>query len=254
MQIRVIPFGTLRVDSHTMFSGLSGARLRSYYTPDGNGMLKIAMNALLVEASDRLVLIDPGCADFFPAKLANEYGLELRGPLDHVLDETGYCNEDITDVVFTHLHFDHGSGAFRRVRGTIEKRYPKAAYHVQKAHYDYALSPDPREEDSLFVKLLKYAGPLSWLEDWNADWMSFHRFDGHTHAMQLPVIHTPGADTYFLTDLVPMRPFFEADVTSLYDLDAGQVIEEKGSFLKTIKKGSVCILFHEPHEYRVFYP
>ncbi|MEZ5073160.1 MAG: MBL fold metallo-hydrolase [Bacteroidales bacterium] len=254
MWLKIIPFGTLVVDVASMFNGLSHGRVASYYAPDERNEIRIALNALLVVAGDRVVLIDPGCADFLPARIRDEYRLHLPVPLNRILDGSGYSDNEVTDVVFTHLHFDHGSGAFRRVRGGLEKRFPKARYHVSRAHYEYALDPDPAEADSMFARFLKHAEPLHWLEDWKEPWMEFRYAQGHTRHMAVPVIHTPGSDTWFLTDLMPMAPFLERDVNSGYDLDPDLARREKVRFLDECSRAAELILFHEPEEAKVFYP
>ncbi len=88
--------------------------------------MKLSMNALLVKEGKQVVLIDPGTADFLPARLKQEYGFEMPVSLEEIMQESDLSVEEITDVIFTHLHFDHGSGAFKRVPGNIIKRFPNA--------------------------------------------------------------------------------------------------------------------------------
>ncbi len=212
------------------------------------------MNALLLIEEARIVLIDPGCADFLPSRLTGSYGLEIVQPLDEVLEEQGIVPGDVTDVIFTHLHFDHGSGAFIRGPGMIGKRFPGAGYHVLKEHYAYAGSPAPAEAGSYFTGLFKYIDQLQWLEEWPYDWMTFRIFNGHTRRMVVPEIMVNGVRTFFLSDLVPMKIFLDHDVYSGYDVDPVSALVEKREFLDGIKETSNLRLFHDPLIDSVFYP
>ena len=215
--------------------------------------MRIAMNALLVEIGERKVLFDPGSADFLPVKLRREYGLEIPVTLEEGLLGAGIIPEQITDVVFTHLHFDHASGGFKRVPGNIVKRFPNARYHVLKEHYQYAVDPDPFEADSFCTGLFKYLDRIHWLEDWDPGWVEFKIFNGHTRGMVVPVIHTKEEKTYFMSDLVPMEIFLDPEVWCGYDLESNLLLREKQDFLDQAEQGSRLILFHDTLKENVFY-
>ena len=216
--------------------------------------MKLSMNAMLVAKGSRIVLMDPGCADFLPSRLVQQYGLEIPVVLEEQLAKVGYSPEQITDVIFTHLHFDHGSGAFLRVPGKIVKRFPKAKYHVLKEHYKYANSPYSDVSNSFFTSFLKYLDTIHWLEDWDRDWIEFKVFNGHTKGMVVPVIKTPDMDTYYVTDLLPLEYFLKPEVYSGYDLDSALAIREKLNFLGEINVGARLVLFHDHLRDSLFYP
>jgi glyoxylase-like metal-dependent hydrolase (beta-lactamase superfamily II) len=254
MKIKIIPCGTLKVHAGEMHSNLPVDRISSYYEMDPEGYMRITMNALLVDSGAQVVLFDPGCADFLPSRFVASYDLEILVPLEQILKSTGYEAEQVTDVIFTHLHFDHGSGAFLRKPGRICKRFPNARYHVLKEHYEYARKPDKGESNSFTTFFFKYLDAIHWLEDWKEDWMEFGVFHGHTRAMVVPGINTGEGKTWYLTDLIPMRSFLEPDVSSGYDLDPGLALREKVDFLRGLPKKSELIFFHDPLTDRQFYP
>lgn len=246
MQIRILQIGFLKVRPGVMFNHLSPERVSSYYEPDHQGSMRISMNTLLVVEGDQVVLFDPGCADFLPSGLVSSYGLEIPESIEEVLGRTGWNPDQVTDVVFTHLHFDHGSGAFKRVPGNILKRFPGAKYHLLKEHFEYASTPDSKESNSFFTTFFRYVDKIHWLEDWEQGWMEFQVFNGHTRGMIVPKILSSGMDTYFVSDLIPMEIFMEPDVNSGYDLDPGLALREKLDFLNEIKGPSRLIFFHDP--------
>jgi glyoxylase-like metal-dependent hydrolase (beta-lactamase superfamily II) len=215
--------------------------------------MKLSMNALLVKEGKHVVLIDPGTADFLPARLKQEYGFEIPVSLVEELQKAELGVEEVTDVIFTHLHFDHGSGAFKRIPGNIVKRFPNASYHVLKEHYQYALRPDRVEANSFSTVFLKRLDKIHWLEDWDHDWMSFSAFNGHTRGMVVPVINSKEGKIYYATDLVPMEVFLEPEVYCGYDLDPEVQTREKQDFIQKIEPGSRLILFHDTLKESVFY-
>jgi glyoxylase-like metal-dependent hydrolase (beta-lactamase superfamily II) len=159
----------------------------------------------------------------------------------------------ITDVVFTHLHFDHASGAFKRVPGNIVKRFPNARYHLLKEHYQYALDPDPFEADSFCTGLFKYLDRIHWLEDWDFNWISFQVFNGHTRGMVVPMIHADEGPVYFVSDLVPMEIFLKPKLWCGYDLEPDLQLREKQKFFQDLAPLTRLLLFHDTLKKSVFY-
>ncbi|MCW8804281.1 MAG: MBL fold metallo-hydrolase [Ignavibacteriaceae bacterium] len=254
MKTAILPCGFLKVQVDEMFNQLPRERIIERYSVDNEGYMKISMNALVIEHGDQLVLLDPGCAEFLPSRLADKYGLEIPESMEKELNRLGYNPDQVTDVVFTHLHFDHGSGAFERVPGKIRKRFPNAEYHVLKEHFDYASKPDRKESNSFFTVFFRYIDRVGWLEEWKSEWMDFKVFNGHTRGMVVPRIRTSQRDIYYITDLVPMELFLEENVSSGYDLDPELAISEKQEFLNEIEKGSELIFFHDPLRDRKIHP
>ena len=254
MRINTMKCGTLKVKAEEMIKPLPLEVIQRKYEVDAGGYMKLAMQSLLVEESESVLVIDPGCADFLPRSLAESYGLEIGVPLEESLIKMGVAAEQVTDVIFTHLHFDHGSGAFRRVPGNIVKVFPNARYHVSKEHYDYARKPQPREASSFFTTFFRYVDRIYWLEDWSREWIKFMPFYGHTHGMVVPVILDGHTSVYYLSDLIPMEIFLDTGVYSGYDLNPDLAIREKKDLLSGLAGSNQIIYFHDPLENSRIYP
>ena len=254
MNLKIIPCGTLKVHAGEMHNNLPVKRIPTFYEMDTEGYMRIAMNALLVDSGTKVVLFDPGCADFLPSRFVASYGLEIPVPLEQTLAEAGYETEQVTDVIFTHLHFDHGSGAFAREPGRICKRFTNARYHVLKEHMEYARKPDKGESNSFVTGFFKYLDSVHWLEDWKEDWMQYRVFNGHTRAMAVPGIKLQEEWIWYMTDLIPMESFLDPEVNSGYDLDPVLALQEKVDFLNILPEKSELIFFHDTLTDRKFYP
>jgi len=253
MQINSVHCGYLKVQGTEMIKPLERDQISRYYKIDREGYIMLSMNALLIEEADRKVLIDPGAADFLPRKLRLEYGLEIPVSLEEELHGLGVSMDQITDVIFTHLHFDHASGAFKRIPGNIVKRFPNARYFLSKEHYQYALNPDPFEADSFCTGLLKYLDQIYWLEDLDLKWMSFEVYNGHTRAMVVPLIRHKDEFINFISDLVPMEIFLDPELWCGYDLEPGLVLREKEGFLQNLAPKTRLKLFHDTLKESIIY-
>lgn len=253
MKINSINCGYLKVKATEMIKPLELAQIAVKYEVDQEGYMKLPMHASLVEEANHKVLIDPGVADFLPMKLRREYGLEIPISLEEELKRIGTSVEKITNVVFTHLHFDHASGAFKRVPGNIEKRFPNARYHLLKEHYEYALDPDPFEAESFCTGLFKYVDKIDWLEEWDIEWMDFEVLNGHTRGMVVPVIYTKDGPAYFVSDLFPMEIFLNPELWCGYDLNPELQLLEKQRFIQKLDPETRLLIFHDMHKESVFY-
>src|SRR5262249_32529646 len=106
--VRTVETGRLWLDGGPVF-GSGPQPIRSQAPPaDERNRIQLAMRCLLLESQDRRVLIDDGVGDKFPPKLRDIYRVDAtERPLERALGALGVRPEDITDVVLTHLHFDH---------------------------------------------------------------------------------------------------------------------------------------------------
>jgi glyoxylase-like metal-dependent hydrolase (beta-lactamase superfamily II) len=104
---------------------------RRFLTDDGRH-IEMALGGFLIRTGDRLVLVDAGVG------LA---GGEIfkGGLLLSSLAECGVEPGDITDVVFTHLHFDHVGWATRK--GAVV--FTNATYRCDSRDWAHFVGPDP---------------------------------------------------------------------------------------------------------------
>jgi glyoxylase-like metal-dependent hydrolase (beta-lactamase superfamily II) len=134
-ELEVLPVidGHARYSIHDPFLAMppeAWAPHREFLTSDDE--LELALGGFLVRSGDRVVLVDAG---FGPLTRNNFVG----GALLDNLAGYGVRPEDITDVLFTHLHFDHVGWATQQ--GQIV--FPNATYRMHSADWAYFVGPDP---------------------------------------------------------------------------------------------------------------
>lgn len=246
MKYTILNLGTLRVNAFEMIMGVPEELIREHYQVDDDNQMRIGMNGMIVEDGDRVIMIDPGTATFLPKSLEQLYDMNMEHSLEGAVKLAGYDTEQITDVLFTHLHFDHGSGALQRVIGGIVPVFSKARHVVSKLHLDYITKESKEEPNSFFNKLLRFVGELTYFEEWETQDLRFEISSGHTGNMIIPVISGPDHDILYATDLIPMKLHIRAGAWSYYDRDKELLQIEKERILKSLRPGSEIVYYHEP--------
>ncbi|HRZ20474.1 MAG TPA: MBL fold metallo-hydrolase, partial [Bacteroidales bacterium] len=113
MKLYSIPTGTLKLDGGSMFGVVPKTLWSSAYPADENNLCTWAMRCLLVDTGNRKVLIDNGIGDHHDEKFRSLYGLNGEDSVGKSLATHGLSPDDITDVILTHLHFDHCGGSVK---------------------------------------------------------------------------------------------------------------------------------------------
>lgn len=236
-----IETGRFRLDGGAMF-GVVPKTLWSKQVPaDENNRIPMVMRCLLVEstATGRRYLIDTGTGPKFDAKMRGIYEYDdAEYSMDASLAAHGFTADDITDIIFTHLHFDHCGGASEwDADGTTSiPRFKNATYWVNRRHWNTATNPNAREKASfLHENLAPLQDPerLRLVDDAH-EWepgLSTLNMDGHTIGMQLPVIDSDKGRMVYCADLIPMAAHVPLPWVMAYDMNPTRTLVEKQSFL-----------------------
>ncbi|MDX1419233.1 MAG: MBL fold metallo-hydrolase, partial [Rubricoccaceae bacterium] len=158
-RLDVVHAGLLGLDGGAMFGIVPKALWARRIPPDDQNRIPLAMRCLLLRGHGRTVLIDDGLGDTYDEKFGRIFAVD-RSEHDLLpsLAALGVGPGDVTEVVLTHLTFDHCGGSPRRDGdGRLVTTFPNAAYHVQRRHWDWA-HESPREGASFLAENL---GPLA---------------------------------------------------------------------------------------------
>ncbi|WP_037370813.1 MBL fold metallo-hydrolase [Amycolatopsis orientalis] len=146
---------------------------------DESGRLHLELGGFLVRTGERVILVDAGVGTIDNDKYHGGQFLESLRAL-------GVDPPEVTDVVFTHLHFDHVGWATKKGRVV----FPNATYRVHRA--DWAHFVESPDADPGAVRKLS---PLTdRLETFEYDTSLAPGFD----ARHLPG-HTPGTAVYVVS-------------------------------------------------------
>lgn len=260
MKVHVIDTGFFKLDGGAMFGVVPKTIWQKMEQPDANNLCTWAMRCLLIEEDNRRILIDTGIGNKQSEKFFSNYYLHGEHSLISSLHSAGFSTDDITDVILTHFHFDHIGGAVssrKKIDGTniFEPTFPNAKYWTNKAHYDWAASPNPREAASFLKEnfeplrdLLHYvpALPHNELLQWSPN-INLQYAYGHTEAMMLPQVKIANKTIVFCADLLPSPSHLGLPYVMGYDIRPLQTMTEKEYFLqKAIDEQYILFFEHAP--------
>jgi glyoxylase-like metal-dependent hydrolase (beta-lactamase superfamily II) len=249
MKIFTIDAGNFLCDGGGIFGGVPKILWERQIKADHRNLIKLAMRCMLVVEGNRKVLIETGSGDKLSWKFIENNGIENPLLLIESLNQAGFKPEDITDVLHTHLHWDHcGGGTKFNDKEEIVSTFPNATYHCTKSQWENALNPNPREGDAYFENdflPLKDKGQLNLIEKEDELFPGFELriFNGHTPGMIVPVIQFQRRKIVYVTDLTPLTSNIPLKWISAYDLYPVTSMEEKNSFLREAFENNYLLYF-----------
>ncbi|MCB9082068.1 MAG: MBL fold metallo-hydrolase [Lewinellaceae bacterium] len=259
MKIHFIETGTLKLDGGAMFGVVPKRLWEKLNPPDESNMCTWAMRCLVVETAGRNILIDTGIGTKQDARFRSHFSPAGQEHFLEHLAAAGFSPESITDVLLTHLHFDHVGGALlRSAEGELVPAFPRATYWSNEIHWNWALNPNPREAASFlaenFVPLqeqgrLQFVNPPSSPDEDVpfAPGIQLRWLYGHTEAMMMPILSTESETLVYCADLIPSVHHVGLPYVMAYDVRPLVTLQEKARLLKEAAAGQFRLLFeHDP--------
>ncbi|MBI3835968.1 MAG: MBL fold metallo-hydrolase [Planctomycetes bacterium] len=259
-EIYSVQTGTFRLDGGAMF-GVVPKTLWSQPTPcDELNRIYLSTRTLIAvdRANRRVVIADTGCGSKWSTKEADRFAIQHDGDaITRALSSLGLTNEDITDVVVTHLHFDHNGGLTDwadKTGGKTVPKYPRATHWLHRKHWEHAQSPTLKDRASFLrpdfeglyeaglLKLVEGDGPPPPFE--GLAWFLSH---GHTTYHLHPLFGAGRERVLFIGDLVPTAAHLRLPWVMAYDLRPLVTIQEKEDiFRHCLDDGWVLAFAHDP--------
>lgn len=249
MKIHTIDTGLFKLDGGAMFGVVPKTMWQKLVPADDNNKCTWAMRCLLVESGNRLILIDTGMGDKQDARFKSIFEPHGEGNLINSIKQKGYSPDDITDVLFTHLHFDHCGGAvYQNKAGMLLPVFKNAIYHISKTHWDWALKPNIREKASFLkenILPIQESGQLKFTEeeDLGIEGIKLHYVNGHTESMILPEITYKNTSILYAADLIPSSHHIGLPYIMGYDVRPLDTLNEKINFLDIAERKSQVLVF-----------
>jgi glyoxylase-like metal-dependent hydrolase (beta-lactamase superfamily II) len=227
------------LDGGAMFGTVPKSIWKNINPADENNMCNWAMRCLLVEDGNRLILIDNGMGEKQSEKFFGYYYLNGIHSLTKSLNDAGVDVKDISDVVLTHLHFDHcgGSVMWNSTKEYYNLTFPNAKYWVHPKHWQHAINPNPREKASFLkenMMPIEELGHLNFIgEDLKiSENISGILAQGHTESMYCPKIQIGDQTLVFMADMIPSAGHIKPNYVMGYDIRPLETMKERAAFLK----------------------
>ncbi len=249
MEYQILNAGFFYADGGAMFGAVPKKAWNRKYSSDDQNCCRLSMQCLLVWNEKQVILLDTGIGTKDLGKLSY-YRFEDLQDISIQLKQFGFSPEDITDVVLSHLHFDHCGGCtYYDENGKLKITYQKARHWVSKKQWQNFLNPNRLEDDSFRKKDMMPvydAGLLHILEE-NAilsDGFRMILYDGHTRGQIVSLIDTTDGLCVFAGDVIPTKAHLSLEWISAYDVEPLLSVEAKVDLLEIINKGKTFTVFY----------
>jgi glyoxylase-like metal-dependent hydrolase (beta-lactamase superfamily II) len=254
-KLSIVSDGKFWLDGGAMFGVVPKVLWNKLNPADELNRIELALNCLLIQTSEKNVLIDSGIGEKLNDRFKEIYGVEKKYGLLKSLENAGLKPENIDYVINTHLHFDHcGGNTIGRDKGRriYVPAFPRAKYIIQKQEWYDATHPNERTKASYlrenFIPL-EEAGQLVLVED-NYEILPGIKVivtNGHTKGHQSVIIESGGKKAIYLGDLIPTASHIKIPYVMGYDLFPLDIIEKKKEILDRALKGNWLLVFeHDP--------
>jgi glyoxylase-like metal-dependent hydrolase (beta-lactamase superfamily II) len=252
-EIHSITSGYFALDGGAMFGIIPKTLWEKTNKADSENRIKLSTRNLLLISGSRKILIDTGMGEKWDEKSRRIYNINQDGlSIQTGLEKLSFKPGDITDVILTHLHFDHTGGSTKLDNGKLIPAFPNANYYVQKKNYEWAVNPSEKDKGSYMkdnFEPLMQEGSLKFIEGEEQfdDGIEFMVINGHTFAQQLIKISDSANTILFCGDLFPTTSHIPLPYVMGYDLQPLVTIKEKKEVLRNAVEENWKLFFeHDP--------
>jgi glyoxylase-like metal-dependent hydrolase (beta-lactamase superfamily II) len=242
------------MDGGAMFGIVPKILWEKIYPADDRNRILLKSRSLLMKGKKRTILVDTGFGNKLPQRFKNNYQLNQKSDLmDSALSVYGLTRRDITDVIISHLHFDHAGGSTLIKKGKAVPAFPNALYHVQKEQWETAINPSARDLASYrkddFIPLLKQ-GSLRLIDGTAELFKGIEVIvtHGHTPGQQHPLVRGDKNALFFCADLIPTVAHLPVPWHMAFDSRPLDLIKEKEKLLaRALKEHWILFFEHDSH-------
>jgi len=249
-QYKILTGGFFHADGGAMFGAIPKRAWSRKYPSGEDNTCVLAMNCLLVWNQEKVVLLDTGVGTKDLGKLSYYRFYDVRD-IAGMVRAQGFEPEQVTDVVLSHLHFDHCGGCtYRDANGNLRITFPNARHWVGRRQWDNYLNPNALEKNSFRSGDLcpvYESGLLQLVESGYcelADGFRLSTYDGHTTGQLVSFFESREGTGVFTGDVIPTRAHLPDDWISAYDTHPLQSLAAKVRLKKELKKNSPRLFFY----------
>jgi glyoxylase-like metal-dependent hydrolase (beta-lactamase superfamily II) len=228
--------------------------------PDELNRIPMSMRALLAvdRSAGRVILVDSGAGDKWTPDEIERFAFEFEGDqLGAGLGKHGLSDDDVTDVIITHLHFDHNGGLTRWADPDTQRatpRFRKARHWLHAGHYAHATAPTPKDRASFYQRDIQPVAEAGLLEVVEGDDpkspipnVSWFLANGHTPYQLLPRFFDDQTALQYLADLIPTVAHLPIPWVMAYDNEPLKTMTEKQQILRACAEQNLMLFFeHDP--------
>lgn len=245
-----VDFGTFKLDGGAMFGVVPKTLWSALIPGDGQNRIELGLWGLVLRSPDRCVLVDSGVWSGFGEKLRKAYaiapGAGDRGTLES-LDP-----DSVTDVVLSHLHFDHAGGSILPTEAGPRPAFPNARYHTSRTQLDWAIRPSLRDRASYATEMVLAIRDLPQLLTYDdktdlGAGVTLNEVGGHTPGMTLLLVQDDDGGLLHTADMTPTSSHAPLPYVMAYDLEPVETVKARQRwYAEAAYRGWMLFFQHDP--------
>lgn len=250
--LKPVTAGTLLLDGGAMFGVVPRALWSRTNPADDNNRIDMNMRILYIEGKGRKIVIDSGAGTKLGEKMVRNYGVRCKD-LKDLFESEGLDPGSVTDVISTHLHFDHAGGLTRyNEDGELVLTFPNARHYIQKKQWEAAFHPNEKDRASFFEENylpVEKEGKLSLVEGEKEiiPGVKLIPTEGHTPGHQIILVESPEGNLLYCGDLIPLASHINLPYIMAYDHFPLTTLREKKEILaRAADEGWILFFEHDP--------
>lgn len=254
MKLFLIDCGDFKCDGGATFGVVPKILWQKKYPCDNDNLCSFTMRNLLIDTGERVILVDTGAGNKQSEKFFENNQVSGQERMIPSLKRAGYRAEEITDILFTHLHYDHCGGAvFFDADGMLQPTFPNATHWCTTSQWENFQNPNVREGSVYFAENMMPLIERNMVKfiDHEGDWLpgiSLRIFNGHTRGLVLPLIDYQEEKWLYTGDFIPLAAQIPLAWVSAYDTSPVESMREKKQFLdEAISNGYRLIFQHDAY-------
>ncbi len=257
LSLHKIDAGNYWTDGGAMLGVLPRAIWGKRVQTDERHRKNLALNLLLIRGQDRVIIVDTGLGNRLSEKQRDIY---RPSPflLPASLAALGIRDSNVTDVVLTHLHFDHAGGIITGFGDHDALTFPQARHWIQKREWEIAKNPDGLNRAAYNFEqqlaLLEVRGRQELIDGTVeiAPGVTLVQTGGHTLGSQIVEIDSAAGFHIYAADIIPTMFHTSLAVTSAYDVCREDTFKAKQYIYARLKeKNGTLLLNHDLNRWEV---
>ena len=242
------------LDGGAMFGIIPKPVWEKKVSADELNRVKMVTRSLLLVSDEKKILIDTGNGTKWEEKYKQIYDINTdQYNIEKSLRKYGFSSEQITDVICTHMHFDHIGGNTKIKSGEVVPTFPNAKYWISQENWKLANHPSQKDAGSFIEHDWKVLAENQMIEIIDGrepfiEGIETFVTHGHTPGLLHPIVSDGSNKLFYGADIFPMAAHIPIPWVMAYDVQPVVTMEEKQKLLQKMDYEDWILFFeHDPH-------
>ena len=242
------------LDGGAMFGIIPKPVWEKKVSADELNRVNMVTRSLLLVSDEKKILIDTGNGTKWEEKYKQIYDINTdQYNIEKSLGKYGFSSEQITDVICTHMHFDHIGGNTKIKSGEVVPTFPNAKYWISEENWKLANHPSQKDAGSFIEHDWKVLAENQMIEIIDGREPFIEGIEtivthGHTPGLLHPIVSDGSNKLFYGADIFPMVAHIPIPWVMAYDVQPVVTMEEKQKLLQKMEREDWILFFeHDPH-------